>query len=529
MDVPPPRSLPPERRAFDRGATLIGWRPLSEWLRAGASQWREYAMVTIAVGVLTFIGVPLPEEYYQGLGFIYLLVVILLSLRIHRGAALFAGIFSVAVWDYVFIPPRWDFAIDKLSDVLLLGPYFVVAIVLSQVTVWIRDQAREEHAREQRATTLFNLTRLLAAARTLDEAATNSLRQLEQQLGGQTALALFRADGGPLNLHPASAFAFDEKELSAVESAIRVRRAAGHATGIQANCAGYYLPLLREDRVLGVLGILLPEGAALTSHQRELLEVFVGQLALIVEREHLRAASEREKLLAESAKLHRTLLESVSHELRTPLSVITSALENLRDADPALRANLFDEARTATRRLNRLVGNLLDQTRLESGAVKPRLNWCDARDIVNAALDDAREALHGHPLAILVPLDFPLVRADFALTEHALSNLFFNAAQHTPPRTPIVVIAGIEDGGARVYFKVADQGPGIPAASRERLFQKFTRGEAARAGGLGLGLALVRGFITAQGGEVVLGDNPGGGATITLYLPHLFPKNPLPE
>jgi len=277
MDVLPPSPPDSKPRAFDRGATLVGWRPLSEWLRAGASNWREYALVTIAVGILTLIGAPLPEEYYQGLGFIYLLVVILLSLRIHRGAALFAGIFSVAVWDYVFIPPRWDFAIEKLSDALLLGPYFVVAIVLSQVTVWIRDQAREEHAREQRATTLFHLTRLLAAARTLDEAATSSLRQLELQLDGKTALALFRNDGGPLAMHPASGFALDEKEMAAVECALNFRRPAGRGTGTRADCTGFYLPLLREDRVLGVLGIRLTEGVALTSRQRELLEVFVGQ------------------------------------------------------------------------------------------------------------------------------------------------------------------------------------------------------------------------------------------------------------
>jgi two-component system sensor histidine kinase KdpD len=529
MDASP--RIPPDaaHRSFDRGATFVGWRPLSRWLREGTSLWREYVLVVLAIGLLTAIGVPLPEDYYQGLGFIYLLVVILLSLRIHRGAAFFAGILSVAVWDYVFLPPRWDFAIVKLSDALLLGPYFVVAIVLSQVTVWIRDQAREEHAREQRATTLFNLTKLLAAARSLDEAATSSLRQLERQFGAQTALALFRDDGGPLALHPTSGFAFDARELAAVESALSLRRPAGRSTGSRTDSVGCYFPLVREDRVLGVLGILPHDQVVLTTRQRELLEVFAGQLALIVEREHLRAASEREKLLAASAKLQRTLLESVSHELRTPLAVITSALENLHDADPALRDNLFEEARTATRRLNRLVGNLLDQTRLEGGAIKPRLNWCDARDIVNAALDNAREALAGHPFAITVPLDCPLVRADFALMEHALSNLLFNAAQHTPAHTPIAVTAGIEPGDARVYFEVADRGPGIPAASRERMFQKFIRGEAARAGGLGLGLSLVRGFITAQGGDVVVDDNPGGGARITLYLPHAFPKNALSE
>jgi two-component system sensor histidine kinase KdpD len=128
-----------------------------------------------------------------------------------------------------------------------------------------------------------------------------------------------------------------------------------------------------------------------------------------------------------------------------------------------------------------------------------------------------------------VPEDFSPVRADFALTEHALANLIFNAAQHTPAGTPVTISAGLTADGRRVFIMVADRGPGIPPTQRERLFLKFTRGEAARAGGLGLGLSLVRGFIAAQGGEVVIGDNPGGGAAITLYLPHVATDNPPPE
>jgi two-component system sensor histidine kinase KdpD len=476
--------------------------------------------------VITALGNPLPEDYYQGLGFVYLLALILLSLRVGRGAALWAGLLSVGIWDYAFIPARWSWAIDKLSDALLLGPYFVVAIVLSQVTVWIRAQAREERAREQHATALFHLTRGLAAARTLDEAAFNSLRQLDLLLGAETTLELFGEDGGPLAQHPASGYAIDARELPAAEAAWQLRRPTGRFTATQPQCAGYYVPLLRDERVLGVLGVREPAGQSLDVRQRELLEVFARQLALMVEREHLRAAGEREKLLAESAKLHRTLLESVSHELRTPLAVITAALENLVTADPALHASLLEEARTATHRLNRLVGNLLDQTRLEGGALKPRLNWCDARDIINAALEGAREAYRGRPLAISVPENFSPVRADFALTEHALANVIFNAAQHTPAGTAVAISAGLAAGGGRIFIKVADRGPGIPPSQRERLFLKFTRGEAARAGGLGLGLSLVRGFMAAQGGEVVIGDNPGGGATITLYLPHVAADNP---
>jgi two-component system sensor histidine kinase KdpD len=404
-----------------------------------------------------------------------------------------------------------------------------LALVFSQITVWIRDQAREERAREQQATALFHLMRALAAARTLDEAAANSLRQLDQLLGAQTTLALVGENGGALVPHAASSYALDARERPAAEAAWQLRRPTGRFTETQPNSAGYYVPLLRDERVLGVLGVLEPVGKTLDARQRELLEVLARQLALMVEREHLRAAGEREQLLAESAKLHRTLLESVSHELRTPLSVITAALENLVTADPALHANLREEARTATHRLNRLVGNLLDQTRLESGALKPRLNWCDARDIINAALEGARETCRGRPLTISVPKDFSPVRADFALTEHALANVIFNAAQHTPAGTAVTISAGLAADGRRVFIMVADRGLGIPPAQREWLFLKFTRGEAARAGGLGLGLSLVRGFIAAQGGEVVIGDNPGGGATITLYLPHVAADNPPPE
>jgi two-component system sensor histidine kinase KdpD len=274
---------------------------------------------------------------------------------------------------------------------------------------------------------------------------------------------------------------------------------------------------------MGVLGVAVPRERELTLAQRDLLEAFARQLALSVEQEQLREASEREKLLAESEKLHRVLLDSVSHELRTPLAVITGSLENLVDAPADLRAALVDEARAAARRLNRLVGNLLDQTRLESGALRPRLDWCDARDLINAALDGVRDELAGHPLDIVVPADLPPVRADFALTEQALANLLLNAARHTPEATPVFVTAGTERGGQRVFFTVADRGPGFPSEMRERLFKKFERGDAAKAGGLGLGLSLVRGFVAAQGGEIVVGENPGGGSVFTIYLPHQTP------
>jgi two-component system sensor histidine kinase KdpD len=470
----------------------------------------------------------LPANYYLAAGLVYLLAVILLSLRVGRGPVLVAGVLSALTWNFLFIPPRFTFRIEKIEDGLLFGTYFVVALVAGELTSRIRAQAVAEQRREGRATALFNLTRALAEAGTLDEAVTAALHQVEQLFGARTSLLLADAQGA-LVPHFAGSLALDEKERGVAEWVCRHRRPAGRFTDTLPGSAAFQLPLVRGDHAVGVLGVSVPREAVLTLAQRDLLEAFARQLALSVEREHLRAASEHEKLLAESEKLHRVLLDSVSHELRTPLAVITGSLENLPNADPVLAANLAAEARTAARRLNRLVGNLLDQTRLESGSLRPSLDWCDVRDLVNAAIEGVSDALAGHPLEIAVPDDLPPVRADFSLTEQALANLLLNATRHTPAGTPVFLTAGIERDGTRAFFTVADRGPGFPLAMRERLFRKFERGDAAHAGGLGLGLSIVQGFVTAQGGEVVVGENPGGGAVFTIYLPHRQAQTPPAE
>lgn len=487
----------------------------------------EYGLAAGAVAAVSAAGWLLPEKSYLAVGLVYLLAVITLSLRVGRGAVLAAGLLSALAWNFFFIPPRFTFAITQLEDALLFGTYFVVALVAGQLTARIRAQGRQERLREERATALLHLTRALAEARTLDEAVFAALRQADALFGAQTCLWL--ADEAGLHPHFAGSFTADEKERAVIAWCRANRRAAGRWTDTLPGSTGFYLPLVIEERVAGVLGVKATGAAELTLAQRDLLAVFARQLAQAVEREHLRDASEREKLLAESAKLHRTLLDSVSHELRTPLAVITGAVESLRDAAPAVRENLAEEIRTAARRLNRLVGNLLDQTRLESGVLKPRLDWCDARDLANATADSVRDALAAHPLEIIVPEDLPPVRADFALTEQALANLLLNAARHTPAGTPVTLTAGLERGGRRMFFAVADRGPGFSADKSEQLFRKFERGAAAHAGGLGLGLSIVRGFVAAQGGEAVAGANPGGGAVFTVYLPHAAPQSPPAE
>ncbi len=504
----------PAERSAEKPGLWLSLRP------AVNSPGREYGEVAGVLAGLTIANWFLvPHTGYLAVGLVYLLAVITLSLRVGRGPVFAAGVLSALTWNFLFIPPLFTFVIAKFEDGMMFGTYFAVALIAGQLTARIRAQERNERLREERATALFHLTQALSAARTLDDAVFAALRQADRLFAGQTALLYDHDGSAELTPHFAGSFTLTDKERGVADWCWRNRKNAGRFTDTLPASEGFHVPLVREDRAVGVFVLRVPSDAALTLAQRDLAGSFATQLALVVEREQLRASGEREKLLAESEKLHRALLDGVSHELKTPLAVLSAAAESLATADDSTRASLATEIRTATRRLNRLVNNLLDQTRLESGALQPRLDWCDAHDLVNAALDGIRESLAAHPFESAVPDDLPLFRADSALMEQVIANLVLNAALHTPDGTPIFLAAGLDQARARIFFTVADRGPGLPPAMRERLFQKFQRGDAARAGGLGLGLSIIRGFVAAQGGEIVAGENPGGGAVFTVYLP----------
>jgi two-component system sensor histidine kinase KdpD len=213
-------------------------------------------------------------------------------------------------------------------------------------------------------------------------------------------------------------------------------------------------------------------------------------------------------------------LNSISHELRTPLAASTSAASALADADgasPEQRRALLGEIHEANSRLNRIVGNLLDVARLESGKVRPNLDWHDARDVVQTTLRELERELAGRRVTLELPAEPTLVRFDFSLVEHALANLLLNAAAHTPPGTPIEMRAQFAD--ENLALSVADRGPGIPADVLPRIFEKFFRAPGAPAGGSGLGLTIAKGFVEAHGGTIAAANRPGGGAIFTLNLP----------
>ena len=489
------------------------------WRTRPSSVGREYAEVVAVVLGVALAGSFVPVSYHF-FGYIYLLTVIALSLRVGRWPVLFAAVLSALTWNFVFMTPRLSLAVLNLEDSLMLGTYFFAALIGGQLTARIRAQEREEREREQRAMAFFHLTRALAATRTLDEAAEVALRQADDLFAARTALLLLDEEGRVV-VHAASSFRPDEQELAVASVALQSGRPAGRYTEQLAGVDSLHLPLRSAGLTLGVFAVRLPpEITELTPKQRDLIDGFSAQIALFVERERLRAGAEREKLLAESDRLHRTLLDSVSHELKTPLAVLRSAAEKMDTPDEHKRASLTEEIRTATQRLDHLVANLLDQTRLETGELQAQPDWCDVRDLVGAARRAVGEALAGRTLKLEIAADMPLFMADSVLMEHVLANILLNAARHTPGGSPFRLTAGLEPGRARIFITVADSGPGIAPELMTHLFQKFRRGVTARAGGLGLGLSIVRGFMLAQGGEVVAGASPEGGASVTVYLPY---------
>jgi two-component system sensor histidine kinase KdpD len=485
--------------------------------------WKQYLISFCAVAAITLLNEGLASLMgYRALALNFLLVVVILALFVGRGPVLMSATISALAWDYFFVDPEFTFWISRLEDKMMFGMYFVVAIVMGQLIARFRTQEKAERRREERTTALYLLTRELADAVTLDQIVKVIVQHIGKPFEADVAVLLAEADGR-LSERPCegSTLKLTEKDLSVASWVMRHNQRAGQFTDNLPLADALYLPLSTATGVLGVVGVRLPQAKAPNLEQNNLLEAFVRQAGLVIDRQRLHDAAQQSQLAAESERLSKTLLDSISHELRTPIAAITSAASALGDtnltAKPGFSEALVGEIREAVARLNRLVGNLLDITRVESGHVKSKMDWCEAGDLVNVTVKSLQKELSGHKVETVIAPQIPLVRMDFVLMEQALTNLLLNAAFHTPAGTPIQVSARAERD--ELLLTVADSGPGIPPESLTKIFDKFYRAPGALTGGTGLGLSIVKGFVEAQGGRVSADNRSGGGAVFTLSLP----------
>lgn len=466
-----------------------------------------FAVATVCWGLLPFTG-------YSFVAMVFLLAVVLAALKFSRGPVLLMAALSAVAWDYFFIPPQFTLHIDKPEDMVMFGMFFIVAMSMGSLTSRLRLRELAERERQRQTAALLRVTQSAALAAEPEKGLAEALRTINELLNAHTSLIVREQDRSlPKTAHEASTFKPTNKEWGVISWSYTNKQTAGRFTDTLPESEATWFPLQTATSMMGVLGVMLPGDGSLDFTTRQTIEAFALQLALVLEKEHFIQAVRHADVLAQSEKLHRTLLDSVSHELKTPLAVIKMAVESMHDVEsPQLQ-----EINTASQRLQRVVDNLLQMSRLESEVVRPQRDWCEIIDLIRAAREAAGDALKTHPVHEAVPHDLPLVKLDHRLLSQAIANILHNAAVHTQPDTAIDIQASLQAGKLRIVIR--DQGPGLPEGEVMRVFEKFYRGPGTPAGGTGLGLAIARGFVRAQGGEITASNSPGGGAEFVISLP----------
>jgi two-component system sensor histidine kinase KdpD len=452
---------------------------------------------------------------------LYFLAVMVTGALWGRGPSVLAAALGVVAYDFFFVPPFFTLAVADGRYVLTFVMMFAVGVLVSELVARIRRQEKDAVAREERTASLYALTRDLGAASDRADAARVLATHVAEAL--ESDVTVFglgeRGELEPLAAQPQDA-ALESSDDGVVRWAHEHGKLAGLGTDTLPGARIVACPLRATDSGLGVVALRPRTGAALRIEQRDLLEVLCRQAALVFERSVLAEEAERAVLRARTEELRSSLLSAVSHDLRTPLAAITGAAATVRDEaslDGTTKRELLDTVCDEAERLERLVANLLDMTRLESGAVVLRRDWVPLEELVGSALTRLERRLAGREVHVDLAASPLLVPMDPILVEQVLVNLLENAAKHTPAATPIDIRA--RGDGERVVVEVSDRGPGLPPGDPAALFEKFRRGAGTEARGAGLGLAICRGIVTAHGGQVEAEDRTGGGATFRFTLP----------
>jgi len=500
-----------------------GESPEREAIPAPAARWTHYLQALGVVAVATGIASLMYGHFeLTNLVMVYLLGVMVVALWLGRAPSVWAAVLSVAAFDFGFVPPRYSFAVSDTEYFVTFAVMLGVALALSTLAHWLRLQTEAARQRERRTAALYRLGRELAAVGTLDQLLTTAVRMIGEEFDARASVLLPIDEGGRLALRAGELPSQHERhEIGVAQWAFDNARPAGAGTDTLPAAHGLYMPLRGSGGPIGVIGLgARRPNEGLRPEQFRFLETLANQVAVAVERGRLADQAESARVQIESERLKNTLLSSVSHDFRTPLAVITGAATSLLNRDglgPAARDDLAATIAEESQRLSRQVNDLLDMTRLEAGSVEVRKEWHSLEEVVGAALQRLGPALAGREVRVDVSAA-PFVPLDDVLIGQVLFNLVDNALKYTPAQSPIEVRASRDAGGATI--EVADRGPGLPAGTEQRIFDKFYRGSGnADSRGVGLGLAICRGIVQAHGGRIEAANRPGGGAAFRFWLP----------
>jgi two-component system, OmpR family, sensor histidine kinase KdpD len=498
------------------------------------TSWPSYLWAALIVaattGLLAVVVARYPGFGYQAVGLLELFAVLLVAVYLGRGPALLAALLSALSWNFLFIHPRLTFVISQVGDIILFLLYFLIALLAGNLTARLRQQEQLARYNADRTAALYALAHATATAVDMEDVLRTAVDQIGRAFDATVAILLPKGERLERQPHRTSTLTVDEKDFAVASWVLENGRLAGRFTETLPDASAQYLPLSTPSRTVGVLGVALRGPAKPSFDQELLLETFANQVALVIERELLDEAAEQSLMLRESERLYTTLLNSISHELRTPIATIAGAaslLDGGLESNPATRAELTRDIRTSADRLNRLVANLLDMSRLDAGRLTLKLDWCDVGEVVGVAAQRVEPCLLLRPLAIDVSPDLPLVQMDFVLMEQVLVNLLDNACNYTPAHAPIAIEARLARD--KLVIAVTDGGPGIPPEELDRIFDKFYRLPGTASGGTGLGLSIARGLVEAHGGTLIAVNAPDGGARFVITLPAATPPPPVME
>ena len=426
---------------------------------------------------------------------LYLASAVISAIFLGRGPSLLASVAGVLAFDFFLVPPYHTFAVDDTQYLVTFGMLFTVSLVISSLTAKEREQAEAAIRRESQTSALYNLSKDLTSATDLKQVAEVIIANIGKAFGRE--VVIFLSDRGRLYSFASSPnYQPDENELAVAAWAFVHDQPAGRGTDTLPAASIRCLPLKTSNGLVGVLGVHPKEaGSFLTPEQRQTLAAFTNQAAIAIERESLAEQARQAELLKATEKLQTALLNSISHDLRTPLVSITGALTSLDEQieylDEENRRSLVMTAREEADRLNRLVGNLLSMTRIESGAIRLHNEPGDIEDMIGTALEQLGKRLGGHDVKVHIPSDFPLVPMDFSLMVQVIVNVLDNAVKYSPDCSLIEVSASVADQKARI--QIADCGVGIPPDDLTRIFDKFYRVQRAeKVSGTGLGFPSAR-------------------------------------
>ncbi|RVB87701.1 sensor histidine kinase KdpD [Mesorhizobium sp. M7A.F.Ca.CA.002.04.1.1] len=511
-----------------------GTEAASRSVKAADEQWQfeiwPYLKATaFVIGSLAFA--VLLDQFLDVRNLAIILLIGVLASAVTGGLwpALYACFVSALAFNYFFLEPRYTLTIRDPESIVALGVFLVVAVIASNLTARVQRQAVAARSRARATEDIYLFSKKLAGAGTLDDVLWATAFQIASMLKLRVVLLL--PEDGTITVKagypPDDTLA--EADIAAARWAWEHNRAAGRGADTLPGAKRLYLPLRTGRTAIGVVGLDNDkQGPLLTPEQQRLLDALADQAAVAIERIQLVADVDRAKLAAER-RLRSALLTSISHDLKTPLAAIMGAAGTLRDFSAALpepdRAELLSTVLDESERLNRFIANLLDMTKIESGAMEPNYAFHYVGDIVGSALQRARKIIGEHKIETDIPRDLPMLKVDPVLFEQALFNLLDNAAKYAPAGSTIRV-QGWTDNGS-VLLQIMDEGPGIPPGDLERIFDTFYRvrkRDQIRAG-TGLGLSICRGFIEAMGGTITAANRTdGSGAVFTIKMPK--PANP---